>query len=99
MDVPILVCGCGMRIKAPGARPGRVGRCPSCGGRLEVPETPILQEEPKPPMDPGGGESTIGLADAFEGFGPAREIALTPPRTSSKVPRRKRSRSRGGPAP
>ena len=32
-----LICDCGMRLKAPGAVPGRVGRCPSCGGRLRVP--------------------------------------------------------------
>jgi hypothetical protein len=43
-DVPILVCGCGKRLRAPGAVPGRVGRCPSCGGTLRVPEPP----EPAP---------------------------------------------------
>jgi hypothetical protein len=26
-----------MRLKAPGAKPGRVGRCPECGRRLQVP--------------------------------------------------------------
>jgi hypothetical protein len=38
MSVSILVCGCGMKIRAPGATPGRVGRCPSCGGELRVPD-------------------------------------------------------------
>src|SRR5204863_9290224 len=38
MTVPILVCDCGMRMRAPGAVPGRVGRCPQCGGRLRVPD-------------------------------------------------------------
>lgn len=33
----ILVCACGKRLKAPGATPGRVGRCPSCGGTLRAP--------------------------------------------------------------
>jgi hypothetical protein len=98
MDVPILVCGCGMRMKAPGARPGRVGRCPSCGGRLEVPEVPIIEEEPEPPMVPEGPEPPIGLADPFEGFGPVREIALTPARTAPTVPKRKKSRSSSAPA-
>ncbi len=40
MSVPILVCECGMPIKAPGATPGRVGKCPRCGGRLVVPDEP-----------------------------------------------------------
>jgi hypothetical protein len=38
MGVPILVCDCGLRLRAPGAKPGRVGRCPKCGGTLRVPE-------------------------------------------------------------
>lgn len=37
-DVPILVCDCGMRLKAVGAVPGRVGKCPACGGLLRVPD-------------------------------------------------------------
>ncbi len=77
MDVPILVCGCGMRVKAPGARPGRVGRCPACGGRLEVPDVPGLADEP---------EASIGFPDQTDGFGPQREIVLTPTRVASKEP-------------
>jgi hypothetical protein len=38
MGVPILICECGLRVKAPGATPGRVGRCPNCGGPLKMPE-------------------------------------------------------------
>jgi hypothetical protein len=45
-DVPILVCPCGKRLRAPGARPGRVGRCPSCGGELRVPEEAPAAAEP-----------------------------------------------------
>ncbi len=41
----VLVCQCGKRIRAPGAIPGRVGRCPDCGGRLVVPSEPA----PEPP--------------------------------------------------
>ena len=37
-DVTILVCDCGKRLRAPGARPGRVGKCPSCGGTLRFPD-------------------------------------------------------------
>ncbi|MDR3638103.1 MAG: hypothetical protein P4L84_30135 [Isosphaeraceae bacterium] len=38
MNVPVLVCRCGQRLRAPGAKPGRVGRCPKCGAPLRVPE-------------------------------------------------------------
>src|SRR5271165_5047528 len=38
MGITILICTCGKRVKAPGARPGRVGRCPACGSVLEVSE-------------------------------------------------------------
>ena len=43
-DFLILVCDCGKRLKAPGATPGRVGRCPSCGGTLRAPG----EAEPRP---------------------------------------------------
>jgi hypothetical protein len=41
MGVIILTCRCGQRVKAPGARPGRIGRCPTCGSLLEVVPEPI----------------------------------------------------------
>jgi len=40
----ILICECGLRLKAPGATPGRVGRCPSCGGSLRVPDVPASRQ-------------------------------------------------------
>lgn len=39
MSVPILVCECGLRLRAPGAVPGRVGRCPKCKGVLKFPDS------------------------------------------------------------
>jgi hypothetical protein len=55
----VLVCPCGARVKAPGAIPGRVGRCPSCGGTLRVPASPqvepagyALERESAPPRQP-----------------------------------------------
>jgi hypothetical protein len=45
-----LVCACGKKLKAPGAVPGRVGRCPACGGELRVPEAPAA----RPAAEPGG---------------------------------------------
>ncbi len=49
-DAPILVCACGKRLRAPGARPGRVGRCPACGDVLRVEESNAdsIPEEPRP---------------------------------------------------
>lgn len=41
-DITILVCACGMRLKAAGATPGRVGKCPACGGLLRVPDDPAI---------------------------------------------------------
>lgn len=96
MDVPILVCGCGMRIKAPGARPGRVGRCPACGGKLEVPDLSFLEEGPDALPVAEDEDQPIAFADAEVGFGPVREIALTPSRMVPKDRERKRPRARRG---
>jgi hypothetical protein len=48
MSVPILSCPCGLRMKAKGATPGRVGRCPKCGQTLTVPEGPKPEDVPEP---------------------------------------------------
>lgn len=48
-DRTILVCACGKRLRAPGAIPGRVGRCPACGGELRVPEDQEQARSPAPP--------------------------------------------------
>jgi hypothetical protein len=37
-EVITLVCSCGKRLKAVGATPGRLGRCPKCGQMLRMPE-------------------------------------------------------------
>lgn len=69
MAVPIVVCACGARLKAPGARPGRVGRCPGCGASLRIPDAPRAETaqgpgaEPKPKPKgrrrPARGESLL----------------------------------------
>jgi hypothetical protein len=47
-DTTVLVCECGKRLKAPGARPGRVGRCPACGSMLRYPgDTQPVVEAPQ----------------------------------------------------
>jgi hypothetical protein len=56
--VTILVCACGKRLNAAGAVPGRVGHCPACGARLQVPggappSKPPPKRPPAAPADPG----------------------------------------------
>jgi len=43
MGTAILTCTCGKRVKAPGAKPGRVGRCPACGSLLEIPAESVVR--------------------------------------------------------
>ena len=47
MSVTILVCACGKRVRAPGARPGRVGRCPACGRSLKAPAATGVPAQPE----------------------------------------------------
>ncbi len=52
-EIAILVCSCGERLRAPNARPGRVGRCPKCGETLRFEGTPRPEPDPPPaPPDP-----------------------------------------------
>ena len=53
MSVETLVCQCGMRLRLPGAVPGRVGKCPRCGSLIKVPE---------PAVEAGPGEPSKGRA-------------------------------------
>jgi hypothetical protein len=87
MGVAVLVCGCGLKVRAPGATPGRVGRCPKCGGELRVPDF-LPRVEPPPAAKPSSGQDGAGY-----GLKPAREHSprksrgksdrsgFTPPRT------------------
>jgi hypothetical protein len=54
MSVLILSCPCGLRMKAKGATPGRVGRCPRCGQTLTV---------------PGAAEAEAKVEPAARGYG------------------------------
>src|SRR5437764_911505 len=38
MGVTILVCPCGLKLKAAGMVPGKSGRCPRCSRLLRLPE-------------------------------------------------------------
>ena len=59
MSVLTLSCPCGMKLKAPGAVPGRVGKCPRCGSLLKVPDEP---EAPAPVAPvPTRGASFVGV--------------------------------------
>ena len=80
MTVPILVCECGLRLKAPGATPGRVGRCPSCGGSLRVPDAPASRR----PVD----KKTREDANANGGYQlqPTNEASILVPNRTGPLP-------------
>jgi hypothetical protein len=69
----VLVCPCGARIRAPGAVPGRTGRCPNCGTSLRVPDAELppavtaaaLEGSPAPAgTTPAGRTRASRLPDA-----------------------------------
>lgn len=61
MNVTILVCPCGKRLKASGMTPGTSGRCPNCGARLRMPET---RTPATPPVeDEWNWTGTYGLSE------------------------------------
>ena len=78
-DVPILVCDCGKKLRAPGAIPGRVGRCPACGGMLRV--AGPLTESPPPPLSDGVSK-------------PPSPLSATAPGAPVAAPSRKRRKRR-----
>jgi hypothetical protein len=57
----ILVCPCGARLNAPGAVPGRAGKCPVCGAALKVTEAPPAAgpELPQPRSEDTPDESSV----------------------------------------
>jgi hypothetical protein len=82
-----LLCSCGLRLKARGAVPGRLGRCPKCGALLRVPEAPAVPA-------PACQNIPIGFADGEpipDGLGPG------PGARPAFVPHR--DRPSAGPAP
>jgi hypothetical protein len=99
MTVPVLVCECGLRVKAPGATPGRVGRCPKCGGRLQVPESGSTKENKKsrPKRAPSEQTAQVGymLSPAARPVG--REAAYGVP--AEVVPARAAYVERASPSP
>jgi hypothetical protein len=98
MSVTTLTCPCGMTLKAAGARPGRVGKCPRCGGLLKVPDD-FAEPSPAPPPpsvapgptpkvegEPGGGG--YGFAPESEGrptFHGSPRLAPIAPRSKPKA--------------
>ena len=58
MGVETLVCQCGMRLRLPGAVPGRVGKCPRCGSMFKVPE-PAERPAKTNPTEPPDGRATF----------------------------------------
>jgi hypothetical protein len=85
MNVSIMVCGCGLRVRAPGATPGRVGRCPNCGGELRVPDPPPPEASKRVSTSDSAGPG-YGLERVKEPTvrtrRPSRPADITPPRAS-----------------
>ena len=110
MSVPTLICPCGQRLKAPGLKPGRTGRCPQCGGMLKVPDEPRPPARPEVVEDDGWGDglpyelgpstynSTASRAEAVAIEMESRddaEAVVKPPRTG----RKRKATTRTTPAP
>ncbi len=75
MSVPVLSCPCGLRMKAKGATPGRVGRCPKCGRTLTVPGGPEVEVpagEPEAEPVPRGYGLNPTLHPAVASMAPKR---------------------------
>jgi hypothetical protein len=47
-----LQCDCGARLRAPDARPGRVGRCPACGSLLRASSANLLEAADRSSSEP-----------------------------------------------
>lgn len=75
MSITTLVCPCGMTLKAPGAKPGRVGKCPRCGGLLRVPDEPAAKRAAPmpipdtPPLSPPADPLSDPGEDMPAGYG------------------------------
>jgi hypothetical protein len=83
MSVPILVCECGLRVKARGATPGRVGRCPSCGSPLKVPDLQAPKNV-KLKQQRGAAETGYRLEPEYEA---SVRVPLRPQSASDLAPR------------
>jgi hypothetical protein len=87
MSVLILSCPCGLRMKAKGATPGRVGRCPKCGQTLTVPEAAGPEAKPKANAKPKAkAEPVAGGYDVPSAFhaSVAEPVERRPDRKGSK---------------
>ena len=99
MSVTTLVCPCGMTLKAPGAKPGRVGKCPRCGGLLRVPDdgppTRKAARRPAPdgrPAPPPADPIAEPDADMPAGYGVAPRPAFYDNPTFAPPPARPREK-------
>ncbi len=86
MNVSIMVCACGLRVRAPDATPGRVGRCPNCGGELRVPDLPPPKTQTKRAATTESAGAGYGLEreqqPTVRTRRPSRPVDVTPPRAS-----------------
>lgn len=85
MPVPTLICHCGMRLKIAGATPGKLGRCPNCGTKLQIPERAVRTES-----DSKRNGASVPMEMGY-GLEPAEERPASkpgPPRSLEDAPGR-----------
>ena len=83
----ILVCSCGKRLKALGATPGRLGRCPDCGAAIRVPEMPppMLKPPPKSPVEDPLADNRLSFEAVSDVQAARRLERLARERTESRT--------------
>jgi hypothetical protein len=84
-----LLCSCGLRLKARGAVPGRLGRCPKCGALLRVPED----------RERAASESSDHAINPTNHQSVSDDYDLAPPPAASPAFVPHRDRPSAGPAP
>jgi hypothetical protein len=94
--IPTLVCTCGNVMKAPGAKPGRVGKCTKCGALIRVQGEAVGAETasaplPSKPTRAGPTKRSPAPASADQGPDPSRPSPILPSArgygiTSERVP-------------
>src|SRR5437868_1120076 len=91
MSVPVLVCECGLRLRAPGASAGRVGRCPKCGATLTFQGPEPATPRAKPTREALSGGYVLDPAASLpsqKGTGPIT-VEVHPVRVALTVPKQR----------
>jgi hypothetical protein len=78
--MPEIVHACGKKLKFPEGSEGKKGKCPNCGGPVEVPRVTAAEAAPPSPSPPGAAPARSGLAPALKlKASDEQKIELDPP--------------------